>query len=160
MNKDILKYSDDAWDKETVLAAMEKNDCVVRAIAASFSITYTDAHTFVQDYFQRQSKKGTRMVYLKMRALREKFGKSVVEMGIVLPGDTMKSMCYKHKWKSGGKDKYVQFTTASFIKTYPKGTYFIMVSGHAFCIKDGVVHGNPEDATKLKTKIKQAFKIG
>jgi len=156
--KDQVLYKNDAWDRKTVLAAMETNDCVVRAIASSFSITYEESHSFVEDYFQRKSRKGTRMVYLKMKALREKFGKSVQELGIVMEGDSKRSMSFEYKVK--GEVKYGSYTTARFLKEYSEGTYFILISRHAFCIKDGVIHGNPEDAERLKARIQQAFKIG
>ena len=57
------------------------------------------------------------------------------------------------KWKEGG------FTTISFIKKYPKGTYFIFVRRHAFVIKDGIIFGNEDDITSRRKRIKQAFKI-
>ena len=40
-------------------------------------------------------------------------------------------------------------TVGTFIKKYPEGTFFIIVKGHAFTIKNGVVIGNYEDALKL-----------
>jgi hypothetical protein len=58
------------------------------------------------------------------------------------------------KWKVGG------YTTISFLKKFPKGRYFILIKGHAFAIIDGVVYGNQEDATRLRARVLQAFKIG
>jgi hypothetical protein len=51
-------------------------------------------------------------------------------------------------------------TVGTFAKEYNTGTYIIRVDRHAFTIKDGSVIGNPEDATKLRKIIKNAWKIG
>jgi hypothetical protein len=40
-------------------AKQEKNDCVVRAIANAFEISYNTAHEFVAKKFKRKAKKGT-----------------------------------------------------------------------------------------------------
>jgi hypothetical protein len=47
----------------------------------------------------------------------------------------------------------------TFVKQNPKGTFFVLVNRHAFTIKDGVVIGNPEDATKTKKIMRCVFKI-
>jgi hypothetical protein len=52
-----------------------------------------------------------------------------------------------------------QMTVGTFTKQNPVGTFFILVSRHAFTIKDGVVIGNLEDSKKLKRIIKSAFEI-
>ena len=50
-------------------------------------------------------------------------------------------------------------TVGTFVKQNPKGTFFVLVRRHAFTIKDGVVIGNPEDATKIKRPMRCAFEI-
>ena len=50
-------------------------------------------------------------------------------------------------------------TVGTFIKQNPEGTFFVLVSGHAFTIKDGVVIGNYEDAVKTKKIMKSAFQM-
>jgi hypothetical protein len=52
-----------------------------------------------------------------------------------------------------------QMTVGTFTKQNPVGTFFILVNRHAFTIKDGVVIGNPEDATKTKKIMRCAFEI-
>ena len=51
-------------------------------------------------------------------------------------------------------------TTAYFLKDYSVGTYIVVVKGHAFTIKDGVVIGNPSDAKQRRKHILGAWKIG
>jgi cAMP phosphodiesterase len=62
--------------------------------------------------------------------------------------------------KVKGVNTLRSMTTAKFLEDYPKGTYIVTVKGHAFTIKDGVVIGNPDDATKRKKTIYGAWKIG
>ena len=52
-----------------------------------------------------------------------------------------------------------KMTVGTFAKQNPVGTFFILVSRHAFTIKDGVVIGNHEDSTKKKRIIKHAFEV-
>ena len=44
---------------DSEIAKGEKNDCVVRAFASSFGISYDKAHSFVGKFFKRQPRKGT-----------------------------------------------------------------------------------------------------
>jgi hypothetical protein len=62
--------------------------------------------------------------------------------------------------KVKGVNTLRNMTTAKFLEDYSKGTYIVTVKGHAFAIKDGVVIGNPEDATQRKKVILGAWKIG
>ena len=52
-----------------------------------------------------------------------------------------------------------KMTVGTFVKKNPKGTFFVLVKGHAFTIKDGVVVGNFEDSQKLKRPMRCAFEI-
>ena len=67
------------------------------------------------------------------------------------------SLAYDVKVK--GEIKRRNMTVGTFVKQNPKGTFFVIVKGHAFTIKDGVVIGNFEDAIKTKRVIKCAFRI-
>ena len=58
-----------------------------------------------------------------------------------------------------GEIKKRNMTVGTFVKQNPKGTFFVLVRRHAFTIKDGVVIGNPEDATKTKRPMRCAFEI-
>ena len=67
-----------------------------------------------------------------------------------------KTIDAKYLTTNGGKSK---MTVGTFAKEYNTGTYIIRVTGHAFTIKDGSVIGNPDDPTKLRKIIKNAWKI-
>jgi hypothetical protein len=139
----IKGYSD------SVLAKSERNDCVVRAIASAYDIEYNKAHQWVSDKFKRQFRKGTFGLPIGMDRMstdntRFNYKKT-------------KTIDPKYLTTNNGKSK---MTVGTFVKEYDKGTYIIRVDRHAFTIKDGWVIGNPEDATKLRKVIKNAWKVG
>ncbi len=157
MSKEIL-YSN-SWketEKNSVLAAMERNDCVVHAIASACKVSYEEAHAFVKDIFKRRDKKGTRNVMLKMSELSKAFNVKVTELG---EKDEKGVKKLTQSYRMHGKTKVGRYTTVSFIKKFPTGTYIMFVRGHAFTIIDGVVHGNSDDATKRRVRVEQAFKV-
>ena len=139
----IKGYSD------SPLAKSERNDCVVRAIASAFDIDYNKAHQWVADNLKRQFRKGpfgfpTKMNLMSTNNTRFNYKRT-------------KTIDAKYLTTNKGKSK---MTVGTFAKEYNTGTYIIRVDRHAFTIKDGSVIGNPEDATKLRKIIKNAWKIG
>jgi hypothetical protein len=155
-SKAIKGYSD------SLTARSETNDCVVRAFASSFEITYDEAHKYVAEKFYRKPRKGTFFTTSKLVKMYE--NKTKVNNKKVYPlGDKVEnilnpySLSYKVKVK--GEKKMRQMTVGTFIKNNPKGTFFILVRQHAFTIKDGVVIGNYEDSVKTKRPMRAAFEI-
>jgi hypothetical protein len=141
---------------ESKLAESERNDCVVRSFASAFGVTYDYAHKKVGEVFGRKNGQGTLHFSLTMNALASKqikFNRKGVKP---ITNDVM--MMYWVEVK--GKRTLRNMTTAKFLEKYSKGTYMVTVKGHAFTIKDGVVIGNPEDATQRKKVIFGAWKIG
>jgi hypothetical protein len=141
--KDCIKnYSD------SILAKKECNDCVVRAFAAAADWSYDAAHRFVSDEFGREPKKGTprfkstmaQLVNDKRRVNRKK---------LTTISDT--------EMKNGSS----RMTVGQFVKFYDKGTFIIVISRHAFTIRDGVViGGNREDSKRMRCIIKGVWKVG
>ena len=152
----IKGYSD------SVTARIETNDCVVRAFASAFDVSYDYAHKYVAEEFNRKPRKGTYFTTSKLVKLSESFikvnGKKLIPIGtksnsLVYPY----SLSYEVKVK--GEKVKRQMTVGTFVKKNPKGTFFVLVKGHAFTIKDGVVIGNFEDAVKTKKIMRCAFQI-
>lgn len=146
---------------ESKIAKGESNDCVVRAFASSFEVDYDFAHQYVADYFKREPRKGTFMTSSKLVNMSdnntEVNGKRVYTVGN-----------RTNNWMYGSLNYYVkvkgcitkrEMTVGTFIKNNPTGTFFILVRGHAFTIKEGVVIGNTEDAIKKRRVIRCAFEI-
>ena len=155
-SKAIKGYSD------SLTAKGETNDCVVRAFASSFEVTYDEAHKYVADEFNRKPRKGTFFTASKLVKMFDNGimvnSKKVYPIGQKKQGLlTPYSLTYKVKVKGEMVDR--QMTVGTFIKKNPKGTFFILVRQHAFTIKDGVVIGNYEDSLKVKRPMRAAFEI-
>lgn len=127
---------------ESKIARTESRDCVVRAFAAACDWEYDKAHRFVQKEFLREPKKGTKRFIPTMNKM--------VAEGRKLGRKKIKAI----------NDPSIK-TVGNFVKWYDKGTYLIVVSGHAFTIRDGVViGGNWDDSQKMRCQIKAVWKIG
>jgi hypothetical protein len=147
---------------ESLTAKTETNDCVVRAFASSFGVTYDDAHKYVAEKFNRKPRNGTYMTVPRLVKMSNDDvsvnGKKVYPLGKKQQGIfTPYSLSYEVKVK--GEIKMRKMTVGTFIKKNPIGTFFVIVTGHAFTIKDGVVIGNWEDAVKTKRPMRAAFQI-
>ena len=57
--------------KGSAIAAGEKNDCAVRAIANAFNITYDNAHMFAATKLERKTRKGVKAMFAKLDLLGE-----------------------------------------------------------------------------------------
>ena len=151
----IKGYSDSA------IAKGETNDCVVRAFASSFDVSYDYAHKYVADEFGRKPRKGTYGTITTLVKMADSLikvnGKKVCPLGVRHNDHLLRSLMYDVKVK--GETKKRNMTVGTFVKQNPKGTFFVLVKGHAFTIKDGIVIGNPEDATKTKRPMRCAFEI-
>jgi hypothetical protein len=147
---------------ESVIAKSETNDCVVRAFASAFDVTYDKAHKYVKEKFGRKDNQGTYGTVLTLNKMVENNTqvnyKKIKSVGKrIRKNSTFKTLEYEVKVK--GEKVKRQMTVGTFIKQNPKGTFFVLVRQHAFTIKDGVVIGNFEDAVKTKKIMKSAFEI-
>ena len=128
----------------SLIAAGEKNDCVVRACANAFNISYDVAHKFVAVEFKRKARKGTKNVFAVCKAL----GK----VSFDLFQDTLFPITKEYKLSCVNKPinkeythKRVNYTVKTFCAKYSKGTYIVLVNKHALVIKDGIVVDNPNN---------------
>jgi len=144
----IIGYSD------SKIAKSETNDCVVRSFASAFKVSYDDAHQFVSTKFNRKPRKGTARFVPIMNNMANHsvnlFGKTLRRLG---NGNSKNSMMFPEG------DRQRNMTTFQFLRKYPKGTYMVTVSGHAFTIHNGVVIGNHEDVLKTKRVILHAWEV-
>lgn len=146
---------------ESNIAKSETADCVVRAFASSFEVSYDYAHRYVADEFGRKPRNGTYGTVSKLVKMADSLfkvnGKKVYTVGVRHNGYMSRSLMYDVKIK--GETTKRNMTVCTFVKQNPVGTFFVLVNRHAFTIKDGVVIGNPEDAVKTKKIMRCAFKI-
>jgi len=127
----------------SLLAKSEKNDCLVRAFANAFNVTYDVAHSFTAEKFKRKFRKGAKMTASTL----SKLGK----VSFDLFQDTLFPITKEYKLKCVNKPvnasythKRVNYTVKTFCAKF-KGTYIVLVNKHALVIKDGVVVDNPSN---------------
>ena len=117
---------------------------------------YDSAHKFTREKFNRKNKKGVYR-FANTINLLSKNNKQINGKSIEIISEEHNTMLYFVTVK--GVRVLRKTTTGSFIKKYPVGTYIVVVRGHAFTIKDGVVIGNLADGKKMKKHINGAWKI-
>ena len=146
--------------EESVIAKRETNDCVVRAFASCFDVSYDYAHKYVRENFGRKDRNGTYGTVFKMQKLAENRTqinyKKVKCLGKV---NNYNRRTLEYEVKVKGVKVKRKMTVGTFTKQNPVGTFFMLVSRHAFTIKDGVVIGNHEDSTKKKRILLHAFEV-
>lgn len=153
----IIGYGD------SKIAKKETNDCVVVTIASCFDITYDKAHKFCKEYFNRYDREGTMMVPNKMYSFYIS-NKTLNYKKIKPIGEKSKNHLINHysldyDVKVKGVKTKRKMTVGTFIKQNPTGTFFMLVDGHAFTLKDGVVIGNPNDATQKKKHLQYVWQV-
>ena len=142
--------------EDSSIAKSETNDCVVRAFASSFDIPYDKAWKIISEKFGRKPRQGTYSTYSTLNKLSEV--RYTCNYKKIKPiGKTRGDLRYDVKVK--GEVVKRKMTVGTFIKKNPEGTFFVLVRGHAFTIKNGVVIGNYEDSIKLKKEIYFAYQI-
>ena len=150
----IKGYSD------SLIARGETNDCVVRAFASSFEVSYDYAHKFVKEKFGRKDRQGTYGTVTTMKTFANQ-RKQINYKRVKCVGTKNSFGNYTLRYDVKTKNGVVKrdMTVGTFAKQNPVGTFFILVKGHAFTIKDGVVVGNYEDSIKKKRVVRFAFEI-
>lgn len=95
----------------------EANDCTVLAWCNVFDAPYKSAHTWLKKFG---------------RIYRNGMSRKNVEKSL--------SACKRAKIVNGPYTRKERISVSAFCKKHPVGRYYVLVSGHAFAIKDGVVH--------------------
>lgn len=155
--------------KKSKLASNEYNDCVVRAIASGFDITYNQSHKICAKEMHRKNRKGVMSYYYhSFLSQSEILGKQVKEIKMTpVEVESTRTSRFGFKYtetktlnlytKRGSK--YSALTVGSFVKQFPKGTYILSVKGHTFTVKNSEIIGNYRDAQSKKVRVLKAYKI-
>lgn len=136
------------------IAQNEKNDCVVRALANAFEISYNLSHKFVELVMERKAKKGTQMFDTHMRAIANSggveferegqlnlFDGGVKKVKVHFVGTSPKlgGVLFNPKYTWTNKCAY---TVKEFAQKFNKGTFILTVKKHALTIKNGIIIDN------------------
>ncbi len=153
---------------KSTIAKREKNDCMVRAVANAFEISYDQSHDWVKNTFKRGIGQGTSRVFSTMSKIKE--AAFTVSGQLDLFNNDEKKINIKSMGtcpKLGGKlknpaytHKPVAFTVKAFAQRFSKGNYVVLVNKHALAIKNGVVIDNPDmQFSGYRRVVESAFQI-
>ncbi len=156
-SRDVIKdYS------VSVIAKSEKNDCVVKAIAVALDTTYDYAHALAKKELGRKDKDGVSQVTLS-KWLTNRNDPVITEHA---KDKTLNSLRYPinvphttYTNKKTGEKLYCKMTVGTFCKLYNEGRYYILVKGHIFVVVNGEILGTTQDAKKIRTQIRAAWKV-
>lgn len=140
------------------LAKAEKNDCVVRSIAAATGVSYRTAHAFCKEEMGREDKKGTNNMLLSTTFLKAQ------DEGLKLENKEfdvygLKKEEVKNRYKLKGEVIWRQKTLKSFIQSHPIGTFMVLVAKHALVVKDGELLDWENNKFEPTRKVMSAYKF-
>lgn len=95
----------------------EGSDCTVLAWCNVFDAPYVNSHAWLKKHGRRD---------------RHGMSRKNVERAF--------AACKRVKVVNGPYSQKDRISVAAFCKKHPVGRYYVLVSGHAFAIKDGIVH--------------------
>lgn len=151
-SKEIKNYTSSS------IAKSESNDCFVRAMAAATNVDYDTAHAFVKKEFNRENNKGTQNFEItKTMKNLEKNGLTIGNKNFEV--EVLAKPLLTNKYKLYGEIINRMKTVKSFIKGLPKGTFVVLVSKHAFVVKDGTLIDNKGEEFRPTRKVLAAYAI-
>ena len=126
----------------------ETKDCFVRALAVSAKIPYAEAHRIAAVEFERHNRQGTINVpcTLNQVSTRNRLAHAGLD---IQPVD--------HTYKRNGK--YFPLNIRRFYTKYSRGSYLILVSGHALAIIDGQVQDWEAAAKHIGRTVIAAYRV-
>ena len=140
------------------IAKAEKNDCVVRSIAAATGVNYRTAHTFCKEEMGRESKRGTNNVHLTTTFLKaQDDGLKIGNKEFDIYG--LKKEEIKNRYKLKGEEIWRQKTLKSFMQSHPVGTFMVLVAKHALVVKDGELLDWENNKFEPTRKVMGAYKF-
>tara|TARA_R110000751_G_C13739063_1_gene477261 strand:+ start:883 stop:1440 length:558 start_codon:yes stop_codon:yes gene_type:complete len=152
-----FKNGFDAITKKDTKAKGEKDDCVVRAIMNGFDVTYNEAHKICEKTFGRVTKKGTQGTYTTLMKMVDGAIPTINKKQIKYLGShpkahgrkTLLNPLYpitKKEFNDDGEEvktsTFAGYTIGKFIQHKQKGTFLVLVAGHALAVRDGVMLDN------------------
>ena len=149
-SKDIIKSTDKSGS--------ETNDCSVRAFTTALDVDYDSAHSYLKETFKREDKKGCFKMDLTARKISlsgETQKIENVEFNIeVLPENKV-----TNTYKLHGEEIARKKTVKSFIKDFTEGIYLVLVSGHVFTVKNGLMIDNVGEEWRPTRKVECVLEL-
>ena len=142
--------------KSTDKSGSETNDCSVRAFTTALDVDYDSAHSYLKETFKREDKKGCKKMNYTAQKLEGETQKiDNVEFDInVLPQDKV-----TNTYKLHGEVIARKKTVKSFIKDFAQGIYLVLVAGHVFTVKNGLMIDNVGEEWRPTRKVESVFEL-
>ena len=142
--------------KSTDKSSSETNDCSVRAFTTALDVDYDSAHSYLKETFKREDKKGCKKMNYTAQKLEGNTQKiDDVEFDIsVLPQDKV-----TNTYKLHGEVIARKKTVKSFIKDFAQGIYLVLVAGHVFTVKNGLMIDNVGEEWRPTRKVESVFEL-
>ena len=144
------------YSEMNVKDSNESNDCVPRSLATAFDISLRTSYKLSEKYMGREHRKGVSTVMIQDAFKTGKFNE--VD-GRNFSVRTMKKVELTNAYKLKGEIVLRKKTVKSFIASHPKGTYIVLVSNHAFTVKDGELLDHGNFGNQPTRKVLGAFEI-
>jgi len=134
----------------------DSNNCTVLSLAAATNMSYDRAYTMAEKIWSRKIKKG-----VKTKEISNFFDANSVLVNDIDQRFVGKKVEVKsaYLYKKTGKVNFCQMNLSTFTKQYSKGTYYILVRGHALVVKDGEIVDHKSLELKTKRRVLNAWKI-
>ena len=141
-SKELLK-------KSSSIASGESKDCLVYAFASAFGLDYDTAHAEVKQRFKREDNNGVKYGYVGQG----------LQVGATCNGKTVTEVIDRPTldYKVYGKVVPRSIRLSTFIAQKSKGTYIVLVRGHAISIRDGVMVDNRQP--RPSALVTNAYKV-
>lgn len=142
--------------KSTDKSSSETNDCSVRAFTTALDVDYDSAHSYLKETFKREDKKGCKKMNYTAQKLEGNTQKiDDVEFDItVLPEDKV-----TNTYKLHGEVIARKKTVKSFIKDFAEGIYLVLVAGHVFTVKNGLMIDNVGEEWRPTRKVECVLEL-
>jgi hypothetical protein len=134
----------------------ETNDCVVRSLMPAFDMSYPEAHDFAKRQLHRRDRRG-----VMSSRIERKFGK-IISKNQKVNGKSLVKLCVKDRKLGGYISRFVLYEEVNMRSREflnKPGTYLILVDGHAFTIKDGVLYDNDESPEWLDWRVMNVYQV-
>jgi hypothetical protein len=139
-------------------STLMNNPCFVKSIAVAYDVEEKYARTFCKEHlgFSPQSGTDTSLV-LELFDQDSINNTNYIEVWRKWFPNHTQTLCYL----ADITIKTNTTTVGNFVsdKSFSTGTYILVVNGHAFVYKNGVIIGNKDDGTKLKRRLMFAIEI-
>jgi hypothetical protein len=142
----FIKFHPNASPAHVELVNSERNDCVVRTMATCFRIPYVTAHAIAASLGRKPGHGMGADVWVT------RWMQCEVRNGNALPAHSYVDANVAITPMTGQVLIREGMTLGKFMRTNPKGTFFVWVRSHVMCVRDGVVLDTGTPAWKQKIR--------